>query len=267
MDEALFYAAIAYPAPSNENFYLHCHDEYEIFMFFEGDSKYVVEEKNYNLKPNDIIITRKHEMHRIWHNSYKKYGRLSIMVSPEFFKENNCTEYEKIFLKENQELGNKIDSSYVMSSGLYDAILRFKEFTKDFKERNTPIARCALTEILYHINIMPAFENPDAIEKPIKKIINYINDNYSHPISLDSLCEKFFISKYYLCRIFKKHTGLSVHQYIKEKRLLLFEELQKEGKSCTECAALSGFSDYSSFYRAYVNKYGKSPEKIKSKIQ
>ena len=113
---------------------------------------------------------------------------------------------------------------------------------------------------------MPAFENPDAIEKPIKKIINYINDNYSHPISLDSLCEKFFISKYYLCRIFKKHTGLSVHQYIKEKRLLLFEELQKEGKSCTECAALSGFSDYSSFYRAYVNKYGKSPEKIKSKV-
>ena len=40
----------------------------------------------------------------------------------------------------------------------------------------------------------------------------------------------------------------------------LFEELQKEGKSCTECAALSGFSDYSSFYRAYVNKYGKSPQ-------
>ena len=74
-------------SPSNDHFYLHAHSEHEIFMFMEGDSKYVVEDKNYDLSPGDIIIIKKHEMHRIYHNSDKKYRRLVLMVFPEFFSQ------------------------------------------------------------------------------------------------------------------------------------------------------------------------------------
>lgn len=72
-------------SPSNEHFYLHTHSAYEIFFFLEGDAKYIVEEKQYDLAPGDIIIIRKNEMHRIFHNSNKKYRRIVIMVTPEFF--------------------------------------------------------------------------------------------------------------------------------------------------------------------------------------
>ena len=56
-------------------FKLHVHNDYEIFMFLEGDAKYVVEENTHALKPDDIIVIRKHQMHRIYHNSDKKYRR------------------------------------------------------------------------------------------------------------------------------------------------------------------------------------------------
>ena len=61
----------------------------------------VEEDKNYSLEPNDVIIIRKHEMHRIFHNSNKSYRRLSIMVSPDFFKLNACENYELAFLEES----------------------------------------------------------------------------------------------------------------------------------------------------------------------
>ena len=77
-------------SPSNNHFYLHAHGEYEMFLFLEGDSKYVVEEKNYDLNPGDIIIIRRHEMHRIYHNSSKKYHRIVFMIYRDFFQEINC---------------------------------------------------------------------------------------------------------------------------------------------------------------------------------
>ena len=74
--------------PSNEKFQLHNHDEYELLLFLEGDATYVVEEKSYTLEPGDIILIRKHEMHRIYHNRPACYRRSIMMVAPEFFKEN-----------------------------------------------------------------------------------------------------------------------------------------------------------------------------------
>ena len=88
-----------------------------------------------------------------------------------------------------------------------------------------------MVEILHIINKISVFENPDETSKTIKNIINYINNHFTSDITLDSLCELFFISKYHLCRIFKQSTGLTVQAYIRQKRLLLVSELQKEGKS------------------------------------
>ncbi len=88
MRASLYYS---YEATSNNvsnahtHYQLHSHDEYEIYIFFEGDSKYVVEENTYTLKSGDIIIIRKHELHRVYHNSLAKYHRMVFMISPEFF--------------------------------------------------------------------------------------------------------------------------------------------------------------------------------------
>lgn len=248
-------------ASSNENYFLHCHDEYEIYMFFEGDSQYVIEDKTYPLSPGDVIIIRKREMHRVWHNSPKKYSRLTVTVAPEFFTHNNCESYEKAFLTEKTEIGNKINADLVRSSGLFSAILRFKSYTDNFTSFDSPIAKSILIEILYLIGEISRFEMPDERNATIKKVLNYINNNFTEDITLDALCERFFISKYYLCRSFKKHTGLTVQTYVREKRLSYFEELRREGRLLTECASMAGFNDYSVFYRAYVQKHKRSPEK------
>ena len=253
MEKILCYATeIESENTSNLNFSLHSHDEYEIFMFLEGDSKYVVEGKMYSLTPGDIIIIRKHEMHRVFHNTTAKYHRFVLMVYPEFFEENNCLEYEKPFLDSGIEKGNKINAEDVYSSGLYDAIIRFKKYSGELKNFNTPVVKSNIVEILYLINKITSYEKADEVNGTVNNIITYINSNYTEDISLEDIAEKFFLSKYHLCRIFKKATGLTIHKYISRKRLTRAYELKKEGMNLTKAATLAGFKDYSSFYRASV---------------
>ncbi len=252
------FGSFTYKTAKNDDFYLHEHSEYEIYMFLEGDSKYIVENKNYSLTSGDIIIIRKHEMHRVFHNSPAKYSRFVLSVSPDFFK--TCPEYEKAFLK--SDTGNKISSETVHSSGIYDAISRLLKYAEESGSIHSPAACAVVTEILYLINRVSSFETPYFTNSTLKEVIGYINNNFTGEITLDLLCDKFFISKYHLCRIFKAATGLTVQEYIRDKRLILASEIKKEGKTLSEAASGAGFSSYSSFYRFYVKKFGKNPKRL-----
>ena len=252
--DTYFYEELQIKKSDNSRFSLHSHDTYEILVFFEGDSRYVIEDKVYTLQKDDVIIIRKHEMHRIFHNSPSPYHRLVIMVSPSFFTEKNCPEYEEAFLGNAKYLGNKIDGRIVHKSGLFDAVMRLKKYSDSFTLPPSPVTDAVITEILYIINKTVSFSEPDNEDNRIANVIAYINESFTQDISLDTLSEKFFISKYHLCRIFKEATGHTIHSYIKNKRLILAKEMIECGHSMTDAASLSGFNNYSSFYRAYKGK-------------
>ena len=60
-------------------------------------------------------------------------------------------------------------------------------------------------------------------------ILDYIRDNLAEPLTLDQIAGRFFISKHYLCRIFKSATGFSVMEYIIYSRILRARQLLQEG--------------------------------------
>lgn len=250
--------------PSSEKFRLHVHDNYEIYLFLEGDCKYVVEENVYDLSPCDMIIIKKNQLHRVYHNSSTRYRRIVLNIPPEFFATNNCREYESKFLATQGDMGNKIDAKTVKSSGLYDAIMRAKKYSANFSDCNSPIAIACVIEILYLIHSAKIGTKPTSSNNQIKEIIEYLNDNFMDNITLEMLERKFFISKYHLCHIFPEAIGLTVHQYMTKKRLAYAKELIKSGKTANYASDAAGFNNYSSFYRAYVNEYSVSPSSKKT---
>ena len=246
---------------NNDGFQLHTHNEYEIYTFIKGDSDYVVENKIYDLNSGDMIIIRKNEMHRVHHKKECDYKRMVIMISPEFFKKYGCEEYEKVFTESS--LDNKISVDMAKKTGLSDAIARLWKYYKTCKRKDAPVIISTITEILYLINEISDFK-PSAVEPPlIKRIMNYITMNLSNDISLDRLANEFYVSKYHLCSIFKKFTGLTIGEYTTQKRLSMADDLVKEGESLSDAALKAGFKNYSSFYKAYKKSYGKIPRTSK----
>ena len=253
-----------HPSNNHKFFQLHVHDNYEIYMFLEGDTKYVIEENVYNLSYGDLIVIRKNQLHRTYHNTPTRYKRIILNVSPEFFNVNNCPSYEKIFTDVNSNIGGKIDYQIVKSSGIFDAFMRLKNYTNDFNDNYSTIAKSVIIEILHLLNNVNLYSASNVNNVWLKNLITYLNENFTSDITLDFLEKKFFISKHHLCRTFMKNTGLTIHKYITKKRLAYVKDLIKTEQNVSYCVEKAGFNNYSTFYRAFINEYGYKPKNEKN---
>lgn len=244
---------------SNDNFKLHTHDFYEIYIFMEGDACHLVEGSEYDLAPLDMILLRPDELHKVRHKSQGRYRRTVMSVTEDFFREEKCEEYRELFWRRKCGKNNKIEGKICVASGISDCIGRIKKYSEGYKNFSEPSVRACFVELLYLIDRASEFsESADKTGK-VGEIIDYINDSFKEPLSLSSVAEKFYMSKAYLSRMFKKATGFTVGEYITGKRIIETEKQCSQGKDIS-CACIdSGFSDYSSFYRAYVKERGVSP--------
>lgn len=246
--------------PVRDNFKLHSHENHEIYMFMDGDADYIVEGTTYPLKPNDIIVICAGEMHRAYHKSQKKYSIMVFDIDDDFFEANNCTEYRKIFYDRVMGTKNKLPAELVKNSGLLDAIKRWSKYTDNGKNENYAVSRSIFIEILHIMNNINALYDENERNTLIQDVILYINKNLTSKITLEELENQFFVSRYHLCRTFKKSTGHTIISYINNKRIMRVKELYKSGMSINKACVEVGFSNYSSFYKAYLKEYNMPPK-------
>ena len=95
----------------------------------------------------------------------------------------------------------------------------------------------------------------------VTRIVRYLNDHLTEELTLDGIAEHFYLSRSQLCRVFREGTGSGVMEYIRIKRLMAAREQIASGIPAGRAAIACGFSDYSSFYRAYKDRFGVSPTK------
>ncbi|MFV0465366.1 MAG: response regulator [Lachnospiraceae bacterium] len=102
-------------------------------------------------------------------------------------------------------------------------------------------------------------ENEEQID-PIQVIEEYIRENLSEQLTVESLSNLVYFSPDYLTRIFKKKHKKSVLDYITEKRMLLAKELMNEGTlTVTKISAKVGYPNYSYFTKSFKKFFGETP--------
>lgn len=238
----------------------HTHNYHEIFMLLDGSVDFFVEGTKFPLKSGDTVIISAGDPHTKIVINKKIYKCFVIYLKDEFFKINNCPEYKKIFTT-HLCTEHKINADTAERSEFYGAYQRLRDYTCNFTKIKSAITISVLTEMLHILNNNSEFSSNYTANPQIQRILEYINKNYTSKITLDSISNELFISKYYICKIFKKYTGYTINSYITNKRITQTEFLIRSGLSITEACIEAGFSDYSSFYRAFTGKYGKSPKK------
>ena len=91
-------------------------------------------------------------------------------------------------------------------------------------------------------------------------IFRYIREHLTEDLSLEVFEEQFYVSRYHLCREFKKLTGQTIHSYIVKSRLDLCKKYIEAGMPIKEVYALGGFGGYNHFFRAFKKEYGMTPK-------
>ena len=77
----------------------------------------------------------------------------------------------------------------------------------------------------------------------IEKACAYIREHLAEDLSLERVCAAVFLSKSYLCQIFKSLLGCTFGEYVKQQRILRARTLlASTGQSIEEIAAACGFA-------------------------
>ena len=106
---------------------------------------------------------------------------------------------------------------------------------------------------------------PDS-EGKVAAITEYIREHLFEPISLDRMSAALFISKYYMCHLFKATTGISITAYILLQRVSAAKRLLSATRcSISEVALMTGFSDVSYFSRVFRKVSGVSAGEYRRK--
>ena len=95
----------------------------------------------------------------------------------------------------------------------------------------------------------------------IRKILDVIQASINEPMNLDKLAQDCAVSKFHLCRIFKKATGMTIKAHCTHLRVNHACMLLASGeKNVTEASYASGFENVSYFIQVFKKCMGVSPK-------
>ena len=262
-DRRFFYSHMHTDHPDPNKFESHCHNDYELLFVCKGNGKYVVEGAEYPLEPNTVMLFRPHEYHYVCPDKNSAYERYIVNFSRDILPSSIS---ELSILHDNSKIKHGIffpaDSVSSLIQGEYEAADKICDQLKEHK-KNQDAYHAVITSMLTRVLLLLSLSTPsDEInyeENIITRVTEYLNTHATEDISLDKLAQQFFISKYYLCHAFRQQNGTSILAYITAKRIVLAQQMIKNGEPATSVAQRTGFQNYSSFYRAYLKQTGHSP--------
>ena len=101
----------------------------------------------------------------------------------------------------------------------------------------------------------------------VYQISDYISDHFQETLSLDSLAEQFYISKYYLSRSFHEVTGFGINEYINILRVKKAQSLlETTTLSVSEIASRTGFESITYLGRVFKKYQHVTPAQYRKSL-
>ncbi|MDD2959298.1 MAG: AraC family transcriptional regulator [Lachnospiraceae bacterium] len=249
-----------------KRFELHYHDFCKVLILLQGNVSYVVEGKQYDMQPGDIILVNAGEIHRPVIHDNSPYDRIILYLSSDFFQRYRGEDFD-LFHCFTQ--GQRQHSSLLRPSDADRARLLPLENELALSCQSRAYAsglyqQIKTVEFMICLNRLLVQENLSYSESVtanpvILQVMDYIREHLCGELSIDTIAAAVFLNRSYLMHLFKAETGCTVWKYITEKRLFAARTYIQKGLSITEACYQSGFKNYASFYHAYKAKYQSAP--------
>ena len=249
----------------------HRHDFFELYCLLSDSFIYHVEDNRYELQPGSLILVRPGETH--WpefEGPPREIERIVLWLNPQFISSLS------IFLPQTLgTIGQNLQDEHLIvpEAKTYQVILNLLYSLLYEKNRadadSLYLCHLILSQLLIHISRVlnqrtrPP-EEPGTRYTEIMRVHEYINSHFREPLSVADLAQRFFMDKNTMTRQFKRIVGMTPGDYIRRKRLESANTLIRQGYGVQHAGYVSGFTDYSAFFRAFRKQYGFSPSDLSS---
>ncbi|MDF2988438.1 MAG: hypothetical protein K0R50_3948 [Eubacterium sp.] len=243
----------------------HFHDKYEIYYLRSGERYYFIKDRVFHIKKGHLVLIKEGELHKTTDAEKPDHERTLLYFRKPFVSTaNNSTAclLESLNSRSYFVLELPLKEQQTVDKIFYEMFLEAEEQQAGFEV----CLQGLLMKLLVYMGryIRGTDENAFVSNSPkhekVSEIVKYINGHYYEELSIPDMARLFYISPYYLSRIFKETTGFTLLEYINTLRI---KEAQKllTGKriKVIDVADKTGFGSVSQFNRTFKQVSGFSP--------
>lgn len=244
------YIVINLNTPQGFRMHRNDYDSYQIQFTTSGHGRLVYDQKEYALDPGDCYFIDCKKDHMFYTTGDKDWIHHGLQINghqlPAYFQQ---------FYSSGSAKSSMPDRAYVdqLYRHIAEACTAYTTST-DLKINQL------LTELLTHLLLFSSTRLESRLSGKIAEVCTYIDENYATINDIDALSKLFFVSKYHLCREFKRQTGSTIMAYISGLRLTAAKMLlSATDLPVSEIAATAGYSSDNYFYPVFKMSEGMTP--------
>lgn len=247
----------------------HWHRSLEIKYMLEGTIINTLEGKSCKLIPGKCIIINSNVIHS---DKSMEYSRYVLLHLPLEFLEKFMPDVRNLRFDINEDDNDSQNLEKI--NKLKKMLLRMKTINEN-KQKGFLLEFNSLLfsvlSLLYTSFSKQVIKNHAETEQKdfdrLDKILQYINQNYARPISLDEIAGVVVFSPAYFCRFFKRYMGTSFLEYQNEIRLsFIYRDIIGTREPVYKILEKHGFTNYKIFRRMFNEHFGTTPLKIRQQI-
>ncbi|GAA3412189.1 AraC family transcriptional regulator [Paenibacillus hodogayensis] len=251
------------------------HPQYEIYYFHSGVCNYVIGDQVYDLQPGDMIIMHGMTRHQPKVDDLREYVRSMISFEPsiiQMFEQqvrslNPLSPFEKLknfHIRLNKQSQSEVEDILSRIDCFYgkEDIVCYHRFLTAFYD---------LLLFIYD-KCRSAMEECRSVssskEWNVQRIVAYIENRFMDEINLDQMAKELHMSKYYVSKLFRSVTGMTIFDFIIQRRINEARILILLGGplSVTDVCYQVGFKNPTHFSRRFKEQIGLSPAQFRKKV-
>lgn len=256
-----------YPIPS------HWHDDVEFIVVISGEMKYNINGDILTIKSGDGIFVNSRQLHYSFSDEINNSEFYCVLIHPIILCANEYIEQTFI----NPVISN-IDFSYklLFSHNNWENDI-MESIKKMYELRGQKSYFLSAQSLFYSIwgklyDNMPIVQSVDKKENhqlsELKKMMKYIQQNYTEKISLDKIASSVNICKSSCCTIFKNYLNQTPINYLTDYRLnKSMHLLISTDMPITEIAFSVGFLGSSYYAETFKKRMNCSPTEYRNKYK
>ncbi len=231
---------------------MHYHSSYELYYLEAGKRDYFVGDKYFRVPTGSFVLIPPYKFHR---TGGEYVSRTLVGFTKEFmlktFTESALDNILKCF---DVFLITPPDEEQESFKNLLK-LLAHSQNSTDF----SLYLGILLTELCR--------SKPETVyDESTSRIIRYINENFAEIHSIEQIANRFYISKFHLCRIFKNTIGLTVIDYLNNIKIKnACKYISYTDKDLNEISKLCGFNSSAYFSKVFKEIMGISPREYRKK--
>ena len=249
----------------------HIHYKFEIYYEIEG-SRYFIEDSAYVVNAGSVVLIGENQIHKTASLGDTPSSRIVLNFSREYL-ERVAQAFPTVdffaFLSEerNHLLTGLTVKQQNQIYGLLQQLLAMEDETSAAADAlRRLLLGTLLLELKEHCRRQQeqTAENGRVSNHTVDQIQAYIAEHYAEKLTLTGIANQFYISPYYLSRMFKKSINLSLIEYINGVRIKAAQNLiERSSGSIAEIAAKTGFMTTAHFRRVFKDATGLSPQQYR----